>query len=90
MKRIVIVATTEEQAEAVSLVQLSEVDKMGSPVLDANGLMAWGIWDVQCGPDTLSDLAQIEGVELYDGDTWRQESGWVDRDPESEEQTQPE
>lgn len=79
----VVIAQSDEARLAVQVVELQ--GGWGEPTIDTNGLMAWGIWDVQCGPDTLSDLAQIEGVELYDGKNWRQESGWVDADPEDAE-----
>lgn len=83
MNLTVVIAHTEEGRDDVRLVSVR--GDWGDPIVDATGLMAWGIWDVQCGPDTLSDLAQIEGVELYDGKNWRQESGWVDADPEDAE-----
>lgn len=58
---------------------------LGAPALDANGLMAWGLWETQLGPDTLYELSQIDGVAILSGDNWRQESGWVDADPEDVE-----
>lgn len=87
MKKVIIISHTEDAKERVIDVDLP--GEWGEPAVDANGLMAWGIWDVQCGPDTLSDLAQIEGVELYDGENWRQESGWVDPVDDTLDNTEP-
>lgn len=83
MKKVVIIAQTADAKERVTDVDLPGI--WGGPVVDANGLMAWGLWETQLGPDTLYELSQIDGVAILSGDNWRQESGWVDADPEDAE-----
>lgn len=58
-------------------------DGWSEPARSANGLIAFGVWDVLAeGFDTRILASQVAGLSIYDyGDDWRLKSGWVEAKP---------